>query len=382
MELYVHIPFCVRKCRYCDFVSFAANEEMKTRYINALIKELGNYSGLLKGMSGFDTVFIGGGTPSVLDTEQTGKLLRAIAPLLNKDTEFTIECNPGTLDEEKLGIYRAFGVNRLSLGLQSADDKELGELGRIHTYNDFLKTFETAKSAGFTNINVDLMSGLPGQTVSGFEKTLRTVAGLGSAHISAYSLIIEPGTPFFELYGENGSKKELLPTEDEDREIYHRTEEVLGEYGYHRYEISNYSKDGMECRHNLGYWKGEEYLGIGLNAASYIDHTRYKNTEDILSYIDCIESGDFEKLESLRTDIENIGENERIEEYIILHLRLTEGIDLKDFEKRFGSAIMDRYHDKIEKNIALGLLKIEKGRLFLTRKGLDLANSVMIDFMD
>ncbi|MCR5332373.1 MAG: radical SAM family heme chaperone HemW, partial [Lachnospiraceae bacterium] len=233
MELYVHIPFCVRKCLYCDFLSFAADDGMKKRYIDALVKELGSYSGLLKTVSGFDTVFIGGGTPSILDIRQTEALLGAIAPMIKNVAEFTVECNPGTLDREKLELYRSFGVNRLSIGLQSADDDELKLLGRIHTFREFLVSFDLAREAGFNNINIDLMSGLPGQSVSRFKKTLETVGSLNPEHISAYSLIIEPETAFFDLYGEKGRLKDDLPEEETDREIYRMTKDVLEGFGFH-----------------------------------------------------------------------------------------------------------------------------------------------------
>ena len=355
---------------------------MKDRYIDALIKELGNYSGLLKTVSGFDTVFIGGGTPSVLNCRQTEKLLLAVADRTGERAEFTIECNPGTIEKDKLKLFRDFGVNRLSLGLQSADGAELKTLGRIYSYEDFLRSFEYAREAGFTNINADLMSGLPGQDLMSFENTIRKVAGLKPEHISAYSLIIEPGTAFFDMYGENGTKKDMLPSEDDERDMYHLTGTLLKEYGYRRYEISNYSLPGYECRHNLGYWKGEEYLGIGIGAASYINNARYKNTGSIEKYMACIESGDFGQLEKIREEAEVIEGDERIKEYIVLRLRLTEGIDLKDFENRFGFTIEKRYGRVIEKNIKFGLLEYGEGFLYPTEKGMDLSNTVMVDFLD
>ncbi|MBO4415551.1 MAG: radical SAM family heme chaperone HemW [Lachnospiraceae bacterium] len=424
MELYVHIPFCVRKCLYCDFLSFAAGDDLKERYINALIKELGSFSGLLKAVPVFDTVFIGGGTPSLLDMKNTEKLLAAIKPALSENAEFTVECNPGTLDPEKLSLYREYGVNRLSIGLQSANDKELEYIGRIHRFEDFQRSYENARSAGFDNINIDLMSGLPGQNVSDFENTLVTVAKLAPEHISAYSLIIEPGTRFFEIYGENSActeevhvcdevrnnqdngnqnshdneksnclndeKREMrktagdilpLPSEDEERKMYHITKQILKDYGYIRYEISNYSKQGLECRHNLGYWKGEEYLGAGIGAASYFKNERYKNTDDINRYIQYAEKNDWKSLGTLRTETEVIGFEESVEEYIILRLRLIEGFSKEDFAHRFGFSVMDKYLDVIKKHLNNGLLTDIDGRLALTERGLDLSNSVMSDFL-
>lgn len=390
MELYVHIPFCVRKCAYCDFLSFAAEDELKERYTDALIKELGSLSGLLMTAPVFDTVFIGGGTPSLLEPEIAEKLLSVVSPMVKKDGEFTIECNPGTLNPDKLRMYRKYGINRLSIGLQSADDGELAELGRIHRYGDFLESYEAARSAGFNNINIDLMSGLPGQTVACFEKTLRTVAKLGCVHMSVYGLIIEPGTVFFDMYHE-GRKKDIngaerhfvpLPSEEEEREMYHITQRVLADYGFSRYEISNYAKPGYECRHNLGYWTGEEYIGAGIGAASYFKNERYRNTADIGKYIEYASNGDWDSLYALREEREHIGNDEKVEEYIILRLRLTEGFSKEEFKKKFGFPVTERYSKIIEKHINNGLLTDAGDRLFLSERGLDLSNSVMSDFLD
>ena len=410
MELYVHIPFCVRKCRYCDFLSSPADDETKIRYIRDVLKEIGYRSeGIL-----FDTIFIGGGTPSILDPGLSAKLLEGIRSYAAPGAEWTIECNPGTLSEEKLAIYRDFGVNRLSLGLQSADDRELQVLGRIHTYEDFLRTYEMVRNTGFDNVNVDLMSGLPGQTVSSWDKTLRTVAGLGPEHISAYSLIIEPGTPFYT------DTSLHLPDEEDERAMYHLTADVLAGYGLSRYEISNYSRPGCECRHNLGYWTGEEYFGVGIGAASYekvpgLDkndygyrketcqhgdrkvrsdkdisgqtgdetvYIRYNNTRDMEQYLGYLEHDDFGGLAGARTDIERIGTRERISEYMILGLRLISGISKADFKDRFGSEPEDIFGETIRKYLDAGLLLEDReGRLFLSPRGLDLSNVVMADFL-
>ncbi|MCR5322340.1 MAG: radical SAM family heme chaperone HemW [Lachnospiraceae bacterium] len=385
MELYIHIPFCVRKCFYCDFLSFEADKELKSSYIDTLIKELGSFSGLLKTVPEFDTVFIGGGTPSILDVETSERLLAAVMPMIGDDTEYTVECNPGTLDREKLELYRKYGVNRLSIGLQSADDDELARLGRIHRYEDFLKSYEAARKAGFKNINIDLMSGIPGQSVTGLERNLKTVGELEPEHISAYSLIIEPGTRYYKIYEENaednGDKIIPLPKEEEEREMYRLTERILNGYGYLRYEISNYSKPGFKCRHNLGYWTGEEYLGVGIGAASYFHNERYKNTDDIRKYIKFVNEGGAEALLDLRIECEHIGFDERVEEYIILRLRLTEGISKEDFMSRFGFDISDKYQGIINKHVENGLLADTGDRIFLTERGLDLSNFVMSDFL-
>ena len=384
MELYIHIPFCRRKCLYCDFLSFPAYDGQINRYIDTLIRELRDYSGLLCDVS---TVFIGGGTPSILDIRQTDLLLKAVAAYSSKAVEWSIECNPGTLDREKLGLYREYGINRLSLGLQSADADELIRLGRIHDPGQFYKTYDMARETGFDNINIDIMSGLPGQTINSWEKTLRTCAELKPEHISAYSLIIEPGTPFYDIYGHDDQCRDHcdnnvcpLPSEEDEREMYHMTGRILGEFGFERYEISNYSLPGYECRHNLGYWKGAEYLGIGIGAASYYNGMRYKNTSDIGTYLAF--SGTGHGLEESRSDVEVIGPQEKLEEFMILRLRLKEGISRKEFKDTFGFGIEEKFGEIIDKYVENGLLISRGDRLFLSERGTDLANTVMSDFCE
>ncbi|MBR5733244.1 MAG: radical SAM family heme chaperone HemW, partial [Lachnospiraceae bacterium] len=316
MELYIHIPFCVKKCRYCDFLSFAGKEACFKDYIAALCAELDSYRPLIR-ERGLDTIFIGGGTPSILPVSLMVQLLERVDSLIAesgaKPREYTIECNPGTLDREKLRLYKGHGINRLSIGLQSANDAELKLLGRIHDYDCFLDNYRLAREEGFDNINIDLISALPGQTAASWERTLRTVARLNPEHISAYSLIIEPGTPFYEIYGEDSENAKFrnqsgtvdsgdgagsmppLPDEDEERRIYRMTSDILSEYGYSRYEISNYSKPGRESKHNLGYWTGADYIGAGLGASSYLcergadgrlkNAVRFKNTGDLSIYL-------------------------------------------------------------------------------------------------
>lgn len=398
MELYVHIPFCVSKCRYCDFLSFplcSVDAKLRDRYIDALIRELHTYKDTFAS-EGCDTVFIGGGTPSVIAPQQMEKLLAAIDEICfcglgPMNREYTIECNPGTLDREKLQMYRRYGVNRLSLGLQSTDDKELKLLGRIHTYAEFFQSYNLARECGFDNINVDLISAIPGQTVSLWEKTLRKVAELKPEHISAYSLIVEPGTLMWEEYGEEaeniakgkdaeGSSSHVcLPSEDEEREIYRMTRVVLGEYGYHRYEISNYSLDGRESKHNLGYWTGEKYVGIGLGAASYVgvdrskDMLRYHNTESLEEYLYYATGKRFVD--------ESLDRQALMSEFVILRLRLTCGFLKKSFEEVFGTDVYEVFGDVIRKHLDLGLLKDEDGRIFFTEDGMDVSNTVMADML-
>ncbi|MBP5555102.1 MAG: oxygen-independent coproporphyrinogen III oxidase [Lachnospiraceae bacterium] len=372
-ELYIHIPFCVRKCLYCDFLSFNADEKTKEKYIDALCEEL-MFIGKERCKTSLSSVFIGGGTPSVLPADQMVRVMDCVKEnfTLDHDAEVTMECNPGTVDEEKMKAYFACGINRISFGLQSVHDDELKKLGRIHTYEDFLKSYEAAVKAGFTNINVDLMSDIPGQSVDSWTKTLRTVCELkpSPAHISAYSLIVEEGTPFAEMADEG---KLDIPDEDTDREMYHMTSGILSEYGYGRYEISNYAKKGRECRHNLGYWTGVTYYGAGLGAASYYEGCRFTNTSELSVYMD-------DPIDSFKLD-EKLTNADKMSEFMILGLRLTKGVDPAEFKERFCRDLSGVYGREIERFKAEGLLIEENGRIHLTEKGLDLANHVMQAFI-
>lgn len=278
LELYLHIPFCIRKCSYCDFLSFAADESLKERYAGQLIEEIHAKSAAFADRE-ISTLFIGGGTPSILKAESLAEIMAAVRAdfALAADCEATIEANPGTLTADWLETCRAAGLNRTSLGLQSADDGELRTLGRIHTWEQFLASYGMVRRAGFENVNVDLMSALPGQSLASWERSLREVTALEPEHISAYSLIVEEGTPFCERYSGAGAK--LLPDEDTERAMYRAAKEILGQAGFERYEISNYAKPGRACRHNIGYWTGEEYLGLGLGASSYVDGWRFSIRE-------------------------------------------------------------------------------------------------------
>ena len=292
LELYIHIPFCVKKCDYCDFLSFAADELTQKNYVTALQKELAFYGARYHDRT-ITTIFIGGGTPSWLNEEAMQTILETVYCCFSvePDAEITIECNPGTITEHKFEVYRKIGINRLSIGLQSAHNEELKILGRIHTYEQFLKTYDMARKHGFTNINIDLMSSLPGQTPDIFCDSLHHVLQLKPEHISAYSLIIEKGTPFYDLYKfdavrqEAGMQTESLPTEEEEYQTTKMTQHILKEAGYHWYEVSNFAKPGYECRHNIGYWKRVDYLGVGLGASSLIDNMRYSNTRDLYTYL-------------------------------------------------------------------------------------------------
>ena len=376
MELYVHIPFCVKKCAYCDFLSFPQGEEIQRRYVEKLMEEIRTVS------AGFhdtpvSSVFVGGGTPSVLKARWMKELFDCLRASfhIEETAEISMEANPGTVDREKLRIYREAGINRLSFGLQSADNRELKALGRIHTWEEFLESFWLAREAGFSNLNVDLMSALPGQTVESWMDTLKKTADLDPEHISAYSLIIEEGTPFFEAYG-NGRGDGILPDEDAEREMYHRTREFLKDRGYERYEISNYAKGGRECRHNKGYWQRIDYLGLGLGASSLLEHMRFSNTADMKEYI-----GNSAFPDKIRQNMESLTEADEMAEFMFLGLRMTEGVSMEAFAEYFGKNMENVYGEVLKKHLEIGMLEQKGDRIYLSRKGIHVSNGVMADFL-
>lgn len=372
LELYIHIPFCVKKCAYCDFLSGPSDEKSRERYVELLCEEIQVCRGKVEEYQ-VSTVFFGGGTPSVLQGEQIKRIMETLRKVFvfEADAEISMEMNPGTVTSEKLVAYREAGINRLSIGLQSVQDEELKLLGRIHTYDEFLHSYELARKAGFENINIDLISAIPGQTVSSWAKTLKTIVDLNPEHISAYSLIIEEGTPFFEKYGE-GSGQEMLPSEDEEREMYRQTKQILHEAGYERYEISNYSKEGRECRHNIGYWERAPYLGFGIGAASLFEETRSANPSNIEEY-----RTSFEK----KFQAEKLSVEEQIEEFMFLGLRMMKGISKQKFAEAFGKEIEEIYGKQIERLKKAELLEENDDRIYLTEKGIDISNSVFVEFM-
>ena len=372
IELYVHIPFCVKKCDYCDFLSAPAGRDTQEQYVQALLHEIQTEGGRRK--EPVASVFIGGGTPSILEADLLEKILKALYRCfyIEKEAEVTMEANPGTLTLEKLRICRENGVNRLSLGLQSPDDTELASLGRIHDYQQFLESYQMAREAGFHNVNVDLMFGIPGQTRDGWEKSLRTVAALNPEHISAYSLIIEEGTPF-------AARNLKLPDEDTEYQMYEDTARILGEYGFEQYEISNYAKGGKACIHNIGYWTGVSYLGLGLGAASLMDGCRFTNTTSLERYTTASRKPDFP--DNIRKDLIKLTRQEQMEEFMFLGLRLRSGISKAEFAKRFGIPIEEIYGDVIRRYKELALLQEENGRIFLSRHGIHVSNTVMADFL-
>lgn len=369
LELYIHIPFCVKKCAYCDFLSGPADEETMEYYVRALIREIESIESM-KEMYRVITVFVGGGTPSVLGGEQIERIFAALREKFAMESvrEVTIEANPGTVTREKLKAYRRAGINRISFGLQSANNEELKQLGRIHTYEDFLESYMLAREEGFDNINIDLISAIPNQTVESWKSTVDRILKLQPEHISAYSLIVEEGTPFEKMYGEDGNRKEELPSEEEERMIYQKTKKWFQEAGYERYEISNYAKKGYACRHNLGYWERKEYLGLGLGASSLIGNVRFQNTEEMKTYLKY--SDDVRKR---KQNEEVLTKEEELEEIIFLGLRKKDGISKKEVDFFCG--------EQIEKMICQGFLEEKDGNIRLTERGIDISNYVFAEIL-
>ena len=385
ISLYVHIPFCLRKCRYCDFLSAPQTDIDRERYVKALIREIKTQKDCPAGRP-VDTVFFGGGTPSVLSADQIGRIMDALREvfLILPDAEVSLETNPGTADFDKLSAFKKAGINRLSMGVQSMHDEELRLLGRIHTADQALEAFKTARAAGFDNINIDLMSALPGQTFDSWADSLRQAVEWRPEHISAYSLIIEPGTPFSALY--DAGELPPLPDEETDRKMYHYTREYLAQHGYGRYEISNYALKGRECRHNSGYWTGHPYLGFGIGAASYVNGARFSNIPDFETYIVEMEkAGIPAEIEQVygkvRTEIHSLTEQEKMEEFMFLGLRMTAGVKTSDFASRFGKSLDEVYGDVIRRHLAQGLLQRTPEGFCLTERGTDVSNYVMADYL-
>ena len=372
LGLYIHIPFCQKKCNYCDFLSAPANKQVQIAYMDILQKEIKEKSTEYKEYC-VDTVFIGGGTPTCVPYETIVSMMNTVKTsfFLTDDCEITMECNPGTVTKEALENYRAAGINRLSIGLQSTHNGILKELGRIHTFEQFLETFKWAREADFTNINVDLMSGLPNQTLEQYEESLLEVLKLGVEHISAYSLIVEEGTPFYQLYEED---KLALPDEETERKMYYLTKEKLMAAGLFRYEISNYAKEGYECKHNVRYWVREDYLGLGLGASSMVNNVRFKNTEWLDEYL--TESKYMEKNEE-----QILSNTECMEEFMFLGLRRTKGVSKEKFKEIFGSSMEEIYGNVVTKLKEQGLLEEEGDFVRLTECGLDVSNRVWVEFL-
>ena len=363
--LYVHIPFCVKKCDYCDFVSFSGCECEFEKYIDMLIAELEKYRG-----EKINSIFIGGGTPSVLPQHLIRKLCKAIKEtfIIDKNTEWTMEANPETLDSAKIEAMLCGGINRVSVGVQSFNDTELSAVGRIHSAKRAKDSVSELSVAGFKNINIDLMMSLPYQTAQSFKESLRVAVSLPITHISVYSLIIEEGTPIAEKYR---SKEYRMPDEDLDRDLYQYTKEFLKDSGFFHYEISNYARESFESKHNLKYWDCDEYIGVGVSAHSYINGVRFYNTDDLKEYL----SG------KTRDGEERLTLKDMQGEFMMLGLRKTRGISEAEFLKRFGVGIDDCYGDILNKYEKLGLIKRAQGRVFFTARGFDVSNSILCELL-
>lgn len=386
LELYVHIPFCASKCLYCDFLSFRALRPVHEEYVAQLTEEI-KAQGACCHEYQVTTVFIGGGTPSVLEPFFIRDVMQALFEnfYIGDDAEITIEVNPGTMLQNKLHIYRASGINRVSVGLQSADNRELQYLGRIHTFEEFLKSYQCARMAGFSNINIDLMSGIPGQTLDSWKNTLKKVTMLKPEHISAYTLIVEEGTPFWNMYGEGAGERDRgiyppLPGEDTENRIYHLTRSFLEEQGYARYEISNYAKPGWECRHNLGYWTQIPYLGLGLGASSYMGGCRFANERDMAAYLS-LDFGGEDALSRLRGQVQQLTREAKMEEFMFLGLRMIKGVSEIEFVSMFGIKMEHIYGPVIDRLITNGLLQKKGVWISLTEWGMDVSNFVLSEFL-
>ena len=374
LALYIHVPFCVQKCLYCDFLSMPASQTIQEAYITALIGELRYWQKQLEGQYALGSIFIGGGTPTVLAPEliwQMGEVLHGFSK--DSNMEFTIEANPGTLTAEHIPALQYLGVNRISLGLQSAQEQELQKLGRIHSFSDFVESYRLLQEQGFTNINIDLMADIPGQTMESYADTLDQVLQLRPKHISAYSLLIEEGTPFYEM---DQQGKLQIPSEETDRQMYALTKERLAAEGYQRYEISNYAQSGWACRHNLTYWQVRGYLGVGLGAASYWHGKRFCNERDLHAYLS-------QKEDRHIVERQILSKQEEMEEYVFLGLRMTQGISPEAYRKRFGVDFYQLYQKILPDLQKNGLLAETKNhdRIYLTDRGIDVSNTVLAEFL-
>lgn len=372
-SLYIHVPFCISKCAYCDFLSFPSDEETKQRYVDSLCYELQAYS--LTQHESIGTIFVGGGTPTSLSGKQLKQIFDCVFEYFYvlDDCEISIEINPKTLDKEKLEFLKSGPINRVSIGLQSVFDHHLKTLSRIHTYEDFLKTYHDILDCGISNINIDLMFGLPNQTLEEWNETLEKIVGLNPNHISAYGLIVEEHTPFYRMY-HNGELQ--LPDEELERRMYYLTESYLKEHGIYQYEISNYSKSGYECKHNLSYWTDVNYIGVGLGSSSYILGSRYANTTDMDDYL-----ANASHIDKVREKTSEPSRNRRLEEVIFLGLRLNRGINLAWLNKTFNNPLENVFKEAYKKYSDLNCFILEDGFLKLSRKGIDISNQVFSDFL-
>ena len=377
LGIYIHIPFCKRKCNYCDFISYTNKCQKIEEYIKCLKKEISlfDFSNYI-----VTTIYIGGGTPSFVDSKYIKDIMNTVYEKVNKDNiddnvEITIEVNPGTVNKEKIEDYKKIGINRLSIGLQSTNDKLLKEIGRIHNFKQFLDAYNLVKEVGFENINIDLMLGLPNQTIKDLKESLDAIIKLNPNHVSCYSLIVEEGTKLYEQI----EKKELqLPDEELERNMYWYVKNTLELNGYNHYEISNFSKKKKESRHNMNCWNQEEYIGFGVAAHSYINNTRFSNTNSVEEYITNINNGNNQKNVTIE---EKQTLEDKKNEFMMLGFRKIDGIDISKFKEKFNCNPIYLYKEKLNKLVEEELIEIDLNNIKLTNKGIDLANLVFQEFI-
>lgn len=369
LGIYIHIPFCKQKCYYCDFVSFSNKENEMDQYVEVLKKEIESYD-----FSNFNvtTIYIGGGTPSYLESKKIVEIMSVLKKKITQfeDIEITIEVNPGTVTEQKLKDYKKVGINRLSIGLQTTNEKLLKQIGRIHNFGTFLKTYELARKVGFENINVDLMLGLPNQTIEDLKQSLEQVKRLEPNHISVYSLIVEEGTRLANLIDEG---KLTLPDEELERQMYWYVKNTLELNVYKHYEVSNFAKKGKESKHNVNCWKQKQYIGLGLAAHSYLGNKRYSNTEKMEDYLENVEKN------RIIQEEQNLEDTKK--EFMMLGLRMIEGISINKFKEKFGENPLYLFRQELNKLVEQELLEVDLDNIKLTNKGLDLANIVFEEFI-
>lgn len=375
LGIYVHVPFCKQKCNYCDFYSIKWNDEFEENYINAVLNEIKSYEVKLKGEYIVDSIFIGGGTPTIIKPENIRKILETIKGFVQIDLqcEISMEANPNTLTLENLKAYKDMGINRLSIGIQSLNDEILKKIGRIHNSTEAIEAIDRAKKMGFRNINADVMFNIPGQTLSDIQDTLHKIIEKGVKHISFYSLKLEEGTPMFVM---EENKKIIMPDEELERTMYYTGRNVMEENNLFQYEISNFAIKGYECRHNLRYWNQEEYIGIGPSAHSFLNNIRYSNPSDLKFYCEKAKTDSFERVIQ-----EELSEDDLMFEYIMLKFRLTEGFDINEFNQKFKADFNEMYKLQIKYLLKYDLVELINDNIRLTKKGMDVSNAVIEEFM-
>ena len=370
--IYLHFPFCESKCPYCDFYSTLIDDNISTKFIDAVISESKRETDTVFGSFAYDTIYFGGGTPSLMNPDEINRLLENLQANFNieKNREITIECNPSSLTGEKIDGYLKIGINRISLGVQSFDEANLKTLGRLHTPDEAVNTYRMIRDSGFKNISIDLIYGILHQTIADWESDLRTAIDLAPEHISAYNLVIEDGTEFGKLYGQNRLN---LPSDEEQLQMYNELNDKLKNAGYRRYEISNFSLPGFECRHNLKYWTGKPYLGLGPSAVSFDGKVRQKNRADIDAYIRAIQDGAEKPY-----DKEIIGRETALEESIMSGLRLARGLSVDFMKDRFNYDILREKKGVIDLLLAENMITIKNGYIKLMDQALFISDSVMV----